>query len=44
MAEVTRSIAFSTLRDRVGQAASLLRYLKPDFIEELTEPCEVEEA
>jgi len=44
MAEVTRYIAFSTLRERVGQAASFLRYLKPDFIEELSEPCDVEES
>jgi EVE domain len=44
MAEVTRFIAFSTLRERVGQAASFLRYLKPDFIEEVSEPCDVEEA
>ena len=44
MAEVTRYIAFSTLRERVSQAASFLRYLKPDFIEELSEPCDVEES
>ncbi len=44
MAEITRYIAFSTLRERVGRASSFLRYLKPDFIEELSEPCDVEES
>lgn len=43
MAEVTRYIAFSTLRERVAQAASFLRYLKPDFIDEIAETVEVEE-
>jgi hypothetical protein len=43
MAEVTRYIAFSTLRERVAQAASFLRFLKPDFIDEIAETVDVEE-
>lgn len=43
MAEVTRYIAFSTLRERVAQASSFLRFLKPDFIDEIAETVDVEE-
>ena len=43
MRELCRFIAFSTLRDRVQQVAPFMRYLKPDFLDELAESCEVEE-
>jgi hypothetical protein len=43
MSELCRFIAFSTLRDRVKQVEPVVRYLKPDFLEELAESCEVEE-
>lgn len=41
--DVCRYIAFSTLKDRLKEAASFVRYLKPEFLEELSEVCEVEE-
>ena len=43
MTEVCRFIAFSTLRERVAQVASVVRHLKPDFLDDLAESCEVEE-
>lgn len=43
MSELCRFIAFSALRDRVNQVATVARYLKPDFLDELAESCEVEE-
>jgi len=43
MAEVTRFISFSELREHAEQARPYLRHLKPDFIEEFSEPCDVEE-
>ena len=43
MANVCRFIAFSTIRDQVKQVASVVRYLKPTFLDELAESCEVEE-
>lgn len=44
MNEMCRFVSFSALRERVKQVASVTRYLKPDFLEELSESCEVEEA
>lgn len=43
MAEGTRFIAFSTLRERVAQAALFVRFLKPDFIDEIAETVDAEE-
>jgi hypothetical protein len=43
LAEVTRYIGFSALRQRVEQAAPFLRHLKPDFIDEVAETVDVEE-
>ena len=44
MKEMCRFISFSGLRDRIAQVASMARYLKPEFLEELSESCEAEEA
>jgi hypothetical protein len=41
--EVCRFISFSDLRNRLKDAGPLMRYLKPEFLEELSESCEVEE-
>jgi len=41
--EVCRFISFSDLRLKLQEAASLIRYLKPEFLEELSESCELEE-
>jgi hypothetical protein len=44
MSEVCRFISFSSLRDRLKQAEPFIRYMKADFLEELSESCEIEEA
>jgi len=44
LSEVCRFISFSELRTRLKEAGPLVRYLKPEFLEELSESCEVEEA
>ena len=44
MNRICRFIPFSTLSDRVAQVGSLVRYLKPDFLEELSESCRVADA
>ncbi len=41
--EVCRFISFSDLRGRLKEAGPLIRYLKPEFLEELSESCEIEE-
>jgi hypothetical protein len=41
--EVCRFISFSDLRTKLKEAAPLIRYLKPEFLEELSESCEIEE-
>lgn len=43
LVEVCRFISFNTLRDRIKEVASLIRYLKPEFLDELSEICDVEE-
>ena len=40
--EVCRFISFSELRVRLKEAGSLVRYLKPEFLEEISESCEIE--
>jgi hypothetical protein len=44
LAEVCGFISFSALRDEVGRGARYLRYLRPEFLDELAEPCVLEEA
>ena len=44
MSEVCRFISFTSLRDRLKQAEPFIRYMKADFLEELSESCEIEEA
>jgi hypothetical protein len=44
LSEVCRFISFSDLRERLKEAGPLIRYLKPEFLEELSESCEIEEA
>jgi hypothetical protein len=43
LSEVCRFVSFTLLRDRVKQAEPFIRYLKADFLEELSESCEIEE-
>jgi hypothetical protein len=44
LAEVCRYISFCNLKQRVMELSSVLRYLKPDFLEDLSEPCEIDDA
>jgi hypothetical protein len=39
LAEVCSYIAFSSLRNRVKEVQGFVKYLKPDFLEELAEDC-----
>jgi predicted RNA-binding protein len=41
--EACRFISFGGLRSRLKEAGSLIRYLKPEFLEELSESCEIED-
>ena len=41
--ELCRFISFADLRTRLKDAGPLIRYLKPEFLEELSESCEIEE-
>lgn len=42
LAEICRYIPFSALREELSQVQSFVRYLKPDFLDELSELCSVE--
>jgi hypothetical protein len=42
MSEVTRFIPFSALRAQIEKAGSLIKHLKPDFIEEMAESTELD--
>jgi len=44
MSEVCRFISFTSLRERLKQAEPFIRYMRADFLEELSESCEIEEA
>jgi hypothetical protein len=44
LAEVCRYISFSSLKQQLAKVAPFLQHLKPDFLEELSESCEAEEA
>lgn len=43
LAEICRFIPFSILRERAKQVAPFVRYLRPDFLEEIAESCVIEE-
>lgn len=43
MSEICKFIPFSALREKVPQVSKMAKYMSPDFLEELSEPCEVEE-
>src|SRR5207302_2005976 len=44
MSQICRFIAFSGLRRKITEAASFIRYLKPEFLSEISESCVIEEA
>ncbi|HUW14595.1 MAG TPA: hypothetical protein VM537_33050 [Anaerolineae bacterium] len=43
LSQVCSFVPFSALRDRVPKEPSVVRYLKPEFLAELSESCEIEE-
>lgn len=43
LVQVCRFISFSDLRARLKDAGPLARYLRPEFLQELSESCEIEE-
>ncbi len=44
LSEICRFIPFSGLREQIAKVSSIIQYLKPEFLEELSESCELEEA
>jgi len=44
LSETCRFISFSTLKDQIKAVSHILRFLKPEFLEEISESCEIEEA
>lgn len=43
MNEMCRFISIQSLRERISQVGSVVRYLRPEFLEDLSESCEIEE-
>lgn len=43
MTDICRYISFSGLMDQIGKYADVIQHLKPDFLDELSESCEVDE-
>ena len=43
LAEICRYIAFESLKEQMLKVAPIVQYLKPEFLDELSEACEVEE-
>lgn len=43
LAEICRYISFSGLREQIKEAAAYIRFMKPEFLEELSESCELED-
>jgi hypothetical protein len=44
LSDVCRCISFSSLKEQINKAAPYIRFLKPEFLDELSESCELEEA
>jgi hypothetical protein len=43
LVDVCRYISFATLRERLKSVATVVKYLKPEFLDELSESCEAED-
>lgn len=44
LSETCRFVSFSTLKDQIKAVGHILRFLKPEFLEEISESCEIEDA
>jgi hypothetical protein len=43
LSEICRFISFSALKNQINAVSHVLRYLKPEFLEEISESCELED-
>jgi predicted RNA-binding protein len=43
LSEICRFISFSNLKEQIKAVSHILRFLKPEFLEEISESCEIEE-
>jgi predicted RNA-binding protein len=43
LSEICRFISFSTLKEQIKAVGHMLRFIKPEFLEEISESCEIEE-
>jgi hypothetical protein len=41
---VCRYVSFESLRKRIREVGAVVKYLKPEFLDEVAESCELEEA
>jgi len=44
LSEICRFISFSGLKEQLSQVSPYIRFLKPEFLEDISESCELEEA
>ena len=44
LSEICRFISFSGLKEQIKKASAYIKFLKPEFLDELSESCELEEA
>jgi hypothetical protein len=43
LSQICKFIPFSELKSQIGKVATIIQYLKPEFLEELSESCVLEE-
>jgi hypothetical protein len=43
LSEICKYISFSTLRKEIDKVKSIVRYIKPEYLDEISETCEIEE-
>jgi len=43
MKEICRFISIPTLRERLSQVSTVIRFLKPEFLVDLSETCHIED-
>ena len=43
LSDICRFISFRNLKGQMEAVSHILRYLKPEFLEEISESCEIEE-
>jgi len=43
LSEICKYISFGTLRKEIEKVRSIVRYIKPEYLDEISETCEIEE-